>query len=284
MNTTRGYFIFVQASEQKDYLGQAVALAKSIKIFNEINNVSIMTNCVLTDAQRKCFDKVFDIPGNDEASEQDWKIQNRHKIYEASKYDETIVLDSDMLCLSSLDYWWNILAHTDLYFTNQVKNFMDETVVTHPLYRKTFIANDLPNIYCGMFYFKKTEYNNNFFALLSEVMQNYKKYSRMYCNEHKQQWCSLDVSTAITCKIMKFKNTITNKNLTFTHMKTRLQKWNVDENWIDEIPVAYDDNLQIKINNVVQKQLLHYVQDKFLNTELQQIIDRIWKEKTYSLA
>ena len=67
-------------------------------------------------------------------------------------------------------------------------------------------------------------------------------------------------------------------------MKTRLQKWNVDENWIDEIPVAYDDNLQIKINNVVQKQLLHYVQDKFLNTELQQIIDRIWKEKTYSLA
>ena len=67
-------------------------------------------------------------------------------------------------------------------------------------------------------------------------------------------------------------------------MKTRLQKWNVDENWIDEIPVAYDDNLQIKINNVVQKQLLHYVQDKFLNTDLQQIIDRIWKEKTYSLA
>ena len=83
---------------------------------------------------------------------------------------------------------------------------------------------------------------------------------------------------------MKFKNTITNKNLTFTHMKTRLQKWNVDENWINEIPVAYDDNLQIKINNVVQKQLLHYVQDNFLNTELQQIIDRIWKEKTYSLA
>ena len=120
MNTTRGYFIFVQASKQKDYLSQAIALAKSIKIFNEINNVSIMTNCVLTDAQRKCFDKVFDIPGNDEASAQDWKIQNRHKIYEASKYDETIVLDSDMLCLSSLDYWWNILAHTDLYFTNQV--------------------------------------------------------------------------------------------------------------------------------------------------------------------
>ena len=67
-------------------------------------------------------------------------------------------------------------------------------------------------------------------------------------------------------------------------MKTRLQKWNVDENWINEIPIAYDDNLKIKINNVVQKQLLHYVQDKFLNTELKQIIDRIWKEKTYSLA
>ena len=36
MNTSKGFVIFVQAGEQKDYLSQAVALAQSIKIFNTL--------------------------------------------------------------------------------------------------------------------------------------------------------------------------------------------------------------------------------------------------------
>ena len=50
-------------------------------------------------------------------------------------YKETIVLDSDMLCLDSIDYWWDILSNTDLYFTNR-KNFPEK--LTNMLYRKTF--------------------------------------------------------------------------------------------------------------------------------------------------
>ena len=57
----KGYLIFVQAGEQKDYLSQAIALSQSIKIFNKINNVTLMTNCVLTSEQRKYFDKIIDI-------------------------------------------------------------------------------------------------------------------------------------------------------------------------------------------------------------------------------
>ena len=146
----KGYLIFVQAGEQKDYLSQAIALSQSIKIFNKINNVTLMTNCVLTSEQRKYFDKIIGIPGTDEADTQDWKIQNRHKIYEASPYAETIVLDSDMLCLDSIDYWWNILGNTDLYFTNEVKNYLGEKAKTNILYRKTFIKNNLPNIYLSL--------------------------------------------------------------------------------------------------------------------------------------
>ena len=67
-------------------------------------------------------------------------------------------------------------------------------------------------------------------------------------------------------------------------MKTKLQNWNVEENWLQDIPVAYDNKLNLKINNVAQKQLLHYVQDNFLTKELKEIIQNLWKEKTYSLA
>lgn len=279
MKTTKGYFVFVQASKQKDYLSQAVALAKSIQIHNSINKVSIMTNCVMTDEQKECFDRIYNIPGQDEAEKQDWKIQNRHKIYTTSPYDETIVLDSDMLCLDNIDYWWSILQHTDLYFTNSVRNFIGEQV-TNNFYRKTFVKNNLPNIYCGMFYFKKTIFNTKFFALLTHVMQNYDEFARQHCREHIQKWCSLDVATAITCKILSYKNTIYNKNLTFTHMKSKLQNWNVDENWMKEIPIAYDDNLNIKINSVSQNGLLHYVEDSFLNQDIKKTVDRLWKEKT----
>ena len=83
---------------------------------------------------------------------------------------------------------------------------------------------------------------------------------------------------------MKHTNKITNSNLTFTHMKTKLQNWNVEENWLQDIPIAYDNKLNVKINNVLQKQLLHYVQDNFLNSELKEIIQNLWKEKTYNLA
>ena len=67
-------------------------------------------------------------------------------------------------------------------------------------------------------------------------------------------------------------------------MKTKLQNWDVDENWLKEIPIAYDNNLNIKINNVKQKQLLHYVQNNFLNTDIKEIIENLWKEKTLNLA
>lgn len=283
MKTTKGYFVFVQASDKKDYLSQAIALAKSIQIHNTVNRVSIMTNCVMTEDQKQCFDRVYNIPGIDEAQSQDWKIQNRHKIYATSPYDETIVLDSDMLCLSNIDYWWKLLSQTDLYFTNSVCNFLGEEAHSD-FYRKTFVKNGLPNVYCGMFYFKKTEYNNKFFQLLSHVMQNYKEYALKYCGEHQQQWCSLDVATAIVCKILSFKNTIKHPDLTFTHMKSKLQNWNVDENWLIDIPVAHDNTLTVKINSVTQKRLLHYVQDAFLNCDIKQIVNKLWIEKTSTSA
>ena len=57
------------------------------------------------------------------------KYKTDTKIYQASPYKETIVLDSDMLCLDSIDYWWDILSNTDLYFTNHVKNFLEKLLL-----------------------------------------------------------------------------------------------------------------------------------------------------------
>ena len=41
---------------------------------------------------------------DDKAKDSDWKIENRYKAFELS-YDETIVLDSDVLVLDKIDWY-----------------------------------------------------------------------------------------------------------------------------------------------------------------------------------
>ena len=66
-------------------------------------------------------------------------------------FDETIVLDADMLVLEDITHWWKALANYELFYTDKVKTFRNE-LVTDTFYRKVFEANDLSNVYCGMYY------------------------------------------------------------------------------------------------------------------------------------
>ena len=100
------------------------------------------------------FDKIIKIPFEDHALNSDWKVQNRWKAYHATPYEQTILLDADMLILSDLNYVWKKLQDKNLYFTSQVKNFRGD-ILTDRVYRKTFIENELPNLYSGFCYFKK---------------------------------------------------------------------------------------------------------------------------------
>lgn len=76
-----------------------------------------------------------------------------------------MVFDVDMLVLEDLDIYWKQLQKNnvdhDILFTTQVVNYRNE-VVTNRYYRRTFDANDLPNLYSGMYYFKKQKQQNNF--------------------------------------------------------------------------------------------------------------------------
>ena len=49
------------------------------------------------------FDQIIPIPFGDAADDSEWKVENRWKIYHASPYDETIVMDTDMLVLQNID-------------------------------------------------------------------------------------------------------------------------------------------------------------------------------------
>ena len=75
--------------------------------------------------------------------EQEWKINNL-KLYHVSPYEETIVMDTDMIVLQDPSSWWTFLSNYDLFFTSKVYTYRGE-IVKDTYYRKTFIANELPN-------------------------------------------------------------------------------------------------------------------------------------------
>jgi|TARA_Y100000114_G_scaffold135965_1_gene137163 alpha-N-acetylglucosamine transferase len=267
---SKGICLFAQKNEKSDYYKQAVACAMSIKAFNPKEQICLITDMKVKTEHEKYFDVTKDIPGNDLSINSNWKIENRCKIYNASPFDRTIVLDVDMLVLESLDNFWNLLEPYELFYTNKVKTYRNE-IATGDFYRKVFVHNQLPNVYCGLHYFKKTKSNQDFYNLVTDIVKNYKEYSERFAKNLKQSWCSMDVATAIAIKLTNKEHQVfSNSNvLTFTHMKPKIQNWKADvQNWTAYIDYNLNKNKELAVGNIHQTGIFHYVVDNFLNDDV----------------
>jgi hypothetical protein len=279
--TTQGFCIFAQHNKSTDYAKQAYALAMSIKIQMPNSKVCLITNANINKSISKVFDHVLDIPGNDEAADQDWKIQNRYKIYQCTPFERSIILDADMLVLSDISHWWKFLQNYNMYFTSTVKNYRDE-YVNNDFYRKTFTDNDLPNLYCGVHYYNRCRENFKFVDLLANIVRNHNIFYSKFTSKNQQTWCSMDVSVSLASKILNLTSKITSTDsfITFTHMKPHLQNWStVPNHWMEKVNVYFDSNMNIKIDNFRQQGILHYVENQFLTDDLLKIIEKKYFER-----
>ena len=113
---SRGYLIMAQG----DYVRQAQALALSIaKTQSRVKSVSVITDHDLKD---QIFDHVIKFDQKDLSGDQKWKIHNRSYFYDLTPYDETVILDADMLFLSDVSHWWDYMQKYELLITDKVKN------------------------------------------------------------------------------------------------------------------------------------------------------------------
>jgi hypothetical protein len=268
---TKGIVVLAQNNNTTDYVEQACLLAMSVSVTNPNTNISIVTNDSIKPEYVQFFDKIIQIPWGDNANLSGWKVENRWKIYHVSPYDETIVLDTDMLVLQDISAWWNFLSNYDLYFTSRVETYRGETV-TNSYYRKTFIVNNLPDLYSGLYFFKKCKKSHEFFTWLELVMNNWELFFGIYTPKSYNNWLSVDVSVAIVAKILNIENEITNKKSkipTFTHMKPMIQGWNnPTPRWQDAVGVYFSDDCKLKIGNHCQTGIFHYTEKDFLSKNI----------------
>lgn len=270
---SRGYLILAQNTESTDYVRLAYALALSIKgSQTEVNQVAISTNDKLSNKHKFIFDHIIKIPWKDSAAISDWKIQNKWKYYHMTPFDETVVLDADMLFPSDISYWWDILSQKEMWITNKPKTFKGE-VITSKEYRGSFETNNLPNAYTAFMYFKKTNMTAEIFKMVQLIFENWQRFFYDFLDETRPKILSGDVAYALAIKILGLEEECFDTNLipTFVHMKSYLQ--NIDkkflsEDWTKNIPTYFTEDCKFKIGNYEQYLPFHYHIKEWLTNDI----------------
>ena len=276
---SRGYIVIAQNTNTVDYLQQAYALALNLKITqSEVNDLCVCvdanTRKKITKKHYEVFDKIVDIPWSDAAEKHSWKIHNKWKYLYMTPYDETVILDTDMIFPTDVSHWWDIMSERDVWATTRVRTYRGE-VVSSDYYRKAFTANNLPNVYTAFMYFKKSELASELFAMTEVVFQHWQRMFFKYLPSHTQNWLSGDVAFALAMKLLGIEHECTRENIdsvpTFVHMKSHIQnignKIDVDENWCETIPTYYTNCDNFKIGNFQQMLPFHYVDKNWMTSE-----------------
>lgn len=264
---SKGFLVYAENTATTNYVEQAYALALSIKISQKsVTNISIVTNDEVPEIYKSVFDKIIPVPWYELASDSTYKTEHRWKLYHATPYDETIVLDTDMLFLEDVESWWNYCEHFDIRYCSRIKNYKDE-LITNSHYRKTFVANKLCDTYSALHYFKKCDNALRFYTTLEFIINNWEMCYSIFAKEEYQNWLSMDLAVAIAIELTGMWDEVIDANapLEFIHMKPGIQNWPiVPESWQTAVPVSYNYNGQLLIGNIKQEKLFHYVEKDFL--------------------
>ena len=160
---SKGVLIFATNTKETDYVGIAEQNARLINHY-----MGLPTTIV--SAKDTGSNKRF---STDTGTFVEWKNFGRHEAYEASPYDDTIVLDADYLIF---DNSLNRLFDTDfdylLFNKNRYINIEQQDSVMGP--------HSLPYVWATAFAFRKTERARLFFELVGKIKRNYDYYRLLY--------------------------------------------------------------------------------------------------------
>jgi len=278
VQVSKGFLVYAENTPTLNYVEQAYALALSIKISQlSVTNISIVTNDPIPDEYKSVFDKIIEIPWYESSADSAYKTEHRWKLYHITPYEETIVLDTDMLFLEDVTSWWNYCNNFDIRYCSRVKNYKDEIVIDN-YYRKAFVANGLSNTYSALCYFKKCDKSLQFYTALEFIINNWQMCYSIFAEKEYQNWLSMDLAVAIAIELTGMWDEIIDASapLEFVHMKPAIQNWPiVPESWQTAVPCAYNYNAELLVGNIKQEKLFHYVEKDFLKPSILQKLQDI---------
>ena len=285
---SKGYLVIAQNSGDLDYIRMAYALCLSIKNTQSVVNefaIAVEEGTAIPDHYAEVFDHVITIPWMDHAKHEGWKIHNKWKYFYMTPFDETVVLDTDMIFTADISYWWDALLSKDFWFTTNVRTYKNE-IINDDTYRKTFTSNKLPNVYTAFMYFRKSTLAAEIFKMTEIIFNNWEKFYYEFLDENRPKHLSGDVAFSLAVKILGVEHECTSTAMTelptFVHMKSYLQnipRSHISDDWTNNIPCYFNNNGELKVGNFKQIVPFHYHIKSWLTDDVVNKLEGLYNDR-----
>jgi hypothetical protein len=229
----RGYLIPAVNSESTDYVACAEQLKETILQHHPTAHVTVLTRDQLP---------YGDLGGY----ANDWQV------FYASPYRQTIKLEADMIAAGPVDHWWTLFEKRDVVISQGARNFYDQYTADRR-YRRIFDANNLPNVYNAITYWRLSQAAQEFFDLVKNIFLNWDQFKTLL--KFPEDIPSTDVVYAMAAVIMGTESVTLPLGLgpSIVHMKPGIVP--VQTDWWQELVWEADP---FRIQTVVQWGLVHY--------------------------
>lgn len=269
----QGFVTFAQNTDTVDYLGLAYVQALNIKATQKDNRYAVIVDAptkeLLNDDHHNTFDYIIDIPNDYNDSSNTRKFANEWQAFWLTPFKETIKLESDLLFTRSIDHWWTAFRLKNICLSHGCKNYLGINSTIRK-YRELFDANNLPDVYNGLMYFRYSQEAKQFFDAARYIQQEWQhvRAGLKMCVEEEP---STDVLYALAA-IMVGPDYCTMPSmdfLNFIHMKPAINGVEKTTAVTDRLLTEFDQGM-IRINNVNQLQPLHYFEKEFVTKEMKE--------------
>ena len=252
----QGFLIVAINTPECNYVNCADSLAKSIKYYHPDAQICLLTNEDVQPSEMIDYVRPFPYPLVEDAWANDWQV------FRASPFRETIKLEADMLITRPVDYWWTILRNRDVVVSTGCKDWQNRRASSRH-YRQVFDANNLPDVYNAITYWRLSKTAQEFFDTVRMIFENWADYRALL--KFPEEKASTDVVYAMAANIigperctMPFAS-----YPQIVHMKRHVIAGQ-REKWQDELLWEYDDYI-MRINTIMQWNPFHYHHKEWIN-------------------
>lgn len=254
----QGFLIVAINQTTSDYVYCADQLAKSIKYYHPEAQVCLLTNEEVRPQPWFDYIRPFPYPLVENAFANDWQV------FRATPFRETIKLEADMLITRPVDHWWYLLRNRDIVVSTGCRDWQDR-VASARHYRQVFDANNLPDVYNAITYWRRSETAQEFFNTVKEIFEHWPDYRALL--KFPEDEPSTDVVYAMAANIigperctMPFAS-----YPQIVHMKRHIMAAQ-REKWQEELMWEYN-NYIMRINTMMQWRPFHYHHKEFLRDQ-----------------
>jgi len=244
----RGYIIPAFNTRSVDYVDCARTLAKTLLQQHPDARICLLTNeKYAADHHLFAYTHIVDTINTVNP------YANDPLVFDHTPFRQTIKLEADMMVASPVDHLWTLFEHRDVVISQGCRDFYGNKATSRK-YRKLFDANNLPDVYNAITYWRVSKTAADFFKLVKKIFSNWNDYKTLL--KFPEDVPSTDVVYAMAAQILGPETVTLPKGIgpQIVHMKAGVNPFTAPK-WTDELTWELNP---IRINTVAQTGFFHY--------------------------